>query len=52
MPFGLKTAPATFIQAMDLIFEGSDRLRSVIDDVKHGAPDFAGHVADFVAIWQ
>ena len=46
MPFGLKTAPATFIRAMDMILEGSKRLHSFIDDIKHGAPDFEGHLQD------
>ena len=46
MPFGLKTAPATFIRAMDMILEGAKRLHPFIDDIKHGAPDFEGHLAD------
>ena len=46
MPFGLKTAPATYIRAMDIIFEGSDRLHTFVDDVKHGAATWEDHVAD------
>ena len=46
MPFGNKTAPATFIRAMDIILEGADRLHSFIDDIKHGAPDFGKHLED------
>ncbi|KAK9816271.1 hypothetical protein WJX74_004415 [Apatococcus lobatus] len=46
MPFGLKTAPATFIRAINMILEGSSRLHSFVDDIKHGAPDWEGHLDD------
>ena len=46
MPFGLKTAPATFIKAMEIILAGALRLHPFIDDIKHGAPDFEGHLDD------
>lgn len=46
MPFGLRTAPATFIRAMEIILEGAPRLHPFIDDIKHGAPSFEEHLED------
>ena len=46
MPFGLKTAPATFIKAMEIILAGALPLHPFIDDIKHGAPDYEGHLDD------
>ena len=47
MPFGLKTAPATFIRAMDIIYHGADQLIIFFDDVNHGNCAWIGHLEDW-----
>ena len=47
MPFGLKTAPATFIRAMDIVFSAAENLVVFFDDINHGNPTFEGHLDDW-----
>ena len=46
MPFGLKTAPATFIRAMEALIEDAKRLHAFVDDIKHGAQTWPEHLED------
>ena len=44
---GLKTAPATFIRAMDIVFSAAENLVVFFDDINHGNQTFEGHLEDW-----
>ena len=47
MPFGLETAPAIYIRAMDVILAGNPKLVAFFDDINHGNATFEGHLEDW-----